>query len=80
VRDGGTIVSTLGAPDVGQRDVRTATVMAAPTAQTLTTLAELVAEGELAMKVHSTYELEQIPDAFETFSAGTLGKICITVQ
>jgi len=77
---GGRIASTLGlTPDaVGSRDVTVHPIMADPSGQTLTVLAQQAASGALRVPVTATYPLEQAHEAFAAFSEGTLGKIAVT--
>lgn len=76
-RDGGAVVSTLAVPE--GPTLRTAMLMANPTADTLSTLAGQVAAGALSVPVTSVYDLEQAADAFAAFGAGTVGKIALRV-
>ncbi|MFE7931803.1 zinc-binding dehydrogenase [Streptomyces sp. NPDC057456] len=41
-------------------------------------VADQAAAGELRVPVTATFPLEQAPEAFDAFSAGTLGKITVT--
>jgi NADPH:quinone reductase-like Zn-dependent oxidoreductase len=52
--------------------------MANPDPQTLATLADKAAAGELRIPVTATFPLDQAPEAFAAFRAGTLGKITVT--
>jgi NADPH:quinone reductase-like Zn-dependent oxidoreductase len=80
LREGGRLASTLGlTPDaVPGVEVTVHTIMADPNAQTLTELAAQAAAGALRVPITATYSLEQAPEAFAAFGAGTLGKIAIT--
>ncbi|SEH02617.1 NADPH:quinone reductase [Nonomuraea solani] len=82
LRPGGRFASTLGlnADAVRKPDVTVHTIMADPNAQTLTVLAEQAASGALRVPVTATYPLEQAPQAFAAFGAGTLGKIAVTTK
>ena len=77
---GGRIASTLGlTPDaVGSRDVTVHPIMADPSGQTLTVLAQQAASGALRVPVTATYPLEQAHEAFAAFGEGTPGKIAVT--
>ncbi|WP_220137788.1 zinc-binding dehydrogenase [Streptomyces himalayensis] len=79
LRPGGRIASTLGLTKdaVEGQDVTVHSIVADPNAQTLTALAEQVASGALRVPVTATYPLEQAPEAFAAFGAGSLGKIAI---
>ncbi|MEU8323740.1 NADP-dependent oxidoreductase [Nonomuraea sp. NPDC048881] len=84
LRGGGRLASTLGLTQDAVQDavqgaaVTVHTVMADPNARTLSELAARVAAGALRVPVTATYPLEQAPEAFAAFRAGTLGKIAIT--
>ncbi|MFI7466046.1 NADP-dependent oxidoreductase [Nonomuraea sp. NPDC049646] len=80
LRGGGRIASTLGlTPDAVQgAPVTVHTVMADPNPRTLGELAARVASGALRVPISATYPLEQAPEAFAAFRAGTLGKIAVT--
>ncbi|MFB4284164.1 NADP-dependent oxidoreductase [Nonomuraea sp. MTCD27] len=80
LREGGRLASTLGlTPDAVQGvEVTVHTIMADPNPQTLTELAAHAAAGALRVPVTATYALEQAPEAFAAFGAGTLGKIAVT--
>ncbi|MET7459782.1 NADP-dependent oxidoreductase [Nonomuraea sp. NPDC005501] len=80
LRSGGRLASTRGlTPDaVASFDVTVHTIMADPNPQTLTALATQAASGALRVPVTATYPLEQAPEAFAAFGAGTLGKLAVT--
>ncbi|GAB3008741.1 NADP-dependent oxidoreductase [Streptomyces pseudoechinosporeus] len=80
LRPGGRLASTigLGQDDVKGQDVTVHTIMANPDARVLTSLAEQVASGALRVPVTATYPLEQAPEAFSAFGAGTPGKIAVS--
>jgi NADPH:quinone reductase-like Zn-dependent oxidoreductase len=80
LRPGGQIASTVGLTQdaVEGQDVTVHPVMALPSAQTLTALAEQAASGALRVPVTATYPLEQAPQAFAAFGAGALGKLAVT--
>jgi NADPH:quinone reductase-like Zn-dependent oxidoreductase len=83
VRDGGRIATTLGAADVpalAERGVRATNIQGAPTAEKLTSLAERAAGGKLRVPVERTFALADAPAAIAAFSAGTRGKIVLTVR
>lgn len=79
LRKGGRIASTLGLTSeaVETGDVTVHPIMADPNAQTLAALAGRAAAGELRVPVTARFPLEQAPEAFEAFRAGTLGKIAV---
>ena len=81
VREGGTFVSTLVySPEQVPNDaVSVVPVMAAPTPDRLTQIAADHAEGRTKVSVQATYTLDQVPEAFAAFAAGTLGKLVVTV-
>ncbi|MFF5010303.1 NADP-dependent oxidoreductase [Streptomyces phaeochromogenes] len=78
---GGRIASTLGfGPDaVEGRELTAVSVMADANTATLERLAADVAAGRLRVPVTATYPLEQAPQAFADFGAGSLGKLAVTV-
>ena len=78
---GGRIASTLGlgADQIEGRAVQATAVMALPDAQTLDRLAADVAAGKLTVPVQRTYPLEEVPQAFADFAAGTRGKLAISI-
>jgi NADPH:quinone reductase-like Zn-dependent oxidoreductase len=80
LRKGGRIASTLGLTHdtVPGEDVTVHTIMADPSARTLAALAGEAASGTLRVPVTAAYPLEQASEAFDAFSAGTLGKLAIT--
>jgi NADPH:quinone reductase-like Zn-dependent oxidoreductase len=78
VRDGGAVASLVS--DAEAPDGRKLPMLHAnPSAETLSTLAAHVAAGELSVPVTAVYDLEQAPEAFTAFGAGTVGKIALTV-
>jgi NADPH:quinone reductase-like Zn-dependent oxidoreductase len=82
VKDGGRAATTLGAADVpalAERGVRATNVMGAPTTERLATLAEQVASGALQVPIQETFPLEDAQSAIASFSAGTRGKIVLTI-
>lgn len=78
--EGGRIASTLGLTQdaVETAGVTVHAIMASPDTQTLATLAERAAAGELRIPVTATFPLERAPEAFDAFRNGTLGKITVT--
>ncbi|MER6511543.1 NADP-dependent oxidoreductase [Nonomuraea sp. NPDC001636] len=80
LRGGGRLASTLGLTQDAVQDaaIIVHTVMADPNPRTLSELAARVAAGALRVPVTATYPLEQAPEAFAAFRAGTLGKIAVT--
>ncbi|GAA0897538.1 hypothetical protein GCM10009558_086230 [Virgisporangium aurantiacum] len=74
----GRLASTLGyGPDQHPAAVF---IMANPTGETLDRLAADVAGGKLTVPVAHTYPLDEVPAAFDAFTAGTRGKIAVTVD
>jgi NADPH:quinone reductase len=83
VRDGGRIATTMGAADVdalATRGVRATNVMATPTTDKLTEVAEHVAEGSVRVEVQETFPLADAGAATAAFTAGTVGKLVLTVE
>jgi NADPH:quinone reductase-like Zn-dependent oxidoreductase len=74
---GGRMASTLGfGPE--QHPAATA-VMADPNPVTLDRLAADAASGALRVPITRTYSLDQAPQALADFTAGSLGKLAITL-
>jgi NADPH:quinone reductase-like Zn-dependent oxidoreductase len=82
VAPNGRFASTLGfKPDaVGRTDAAGTAVMADPQPSTLDRLATEVASGRLRVPVTRTYALADAPQAFADFTAGSLGKLAVTVD
>lgn len=82
VREGGRIASTMVmSPDQLPAPGRTVhAVYAIPDPATLERVARAHAEGTARVIVQDTFDLEQVPAAFQAFSAGTLGKLVITLN
>jgi NADPH2:quinone reductase len=82
VRDGGRIATTMGAADIdalAARGIRATNVMAMPTVDKLTEVAEHVAKGSVRAEVQATFRLEDAGAATAVFAAGTVGKLVLTV-
>jgi NADPH:quinone reductase-like Zn-dependent oxidoreductase len=82
VRDGGHIASSMGAADVeglAARGIRATNLMGTPTPEKLAMLAAQVAAGTLRVEVQQTFPLADAPAAFAVFTAGTRGKLVLTV-
>jgi NADPH2:quinone reductase len=78
LKDGARIASPTGA--AGEGPGRTM-VMAAPTAENLQRLGQLLADGTLRVPLQATYPLEQAPEALAALSGEhTQGKIAIEVR
>jgi NADPH:quinone reductase-like Zn-dependent oxidoreductase len=83
LQDGGRAATTLGAADVpalAERGVRATNVMGSPTAEKLASLAEQAASGALQVPIQGTFPLADADSAIRTFSAGTRGKIVLTIS
>jgi NADPH:quinone reductase-like Zn-dependent oxidoreductase len=82
VRDGGRVATTMGSADaeaLGARGVRASNLMAVTTAEKMTQLAKHVEEGRLKVEIQRTFPLADAAAATAAFSAGTVGKIVLTV-
>jgi NADPH:quinone reductase-like Zn-dependent oxidoreductase len=82
VRAGGRIATTLGAADVeglATRDIRATNIMGTPTPDKLRRLAEQVAAGTLRIEIQQTFALADAAQALAVFSAGTRGKLILTI-
>lgn len=79
---GGRIASTLGlsADALADHDVVASPIMAAPITATLDRLAHEVVAGHLRVPIQRTYTLEQVPQAFADYAAGTRGKLSVQVS
>ncbi|MEV8631007.1 zinc-binding dehydrogenase [Streptosporangium sp. NPDC051023] len=77
---GGRLASTLHyLPDESERDIKATAVMADPNPATLTRLATDAAEGRLRVPVARSYPLAETPRAIADFTAGTVGKLAVTI-
>ncbi len=80
-RDGGTVASTLTVPETpGGRRLTTTMIMTTPTRGLLSDLAGLAASGRLTIPIATVYDLDETPEAFAAFTAGTLGKISLSID
>jgi NADPH:quinone reductase-like Zn-dependent oxidoreductase len=82
VQQGGRVSTTLGAADVpalAERGVTAKNVMGTPTPEKLQSLAAQAAYGALQVPIQQTFQLADAPAALEAFSAGTRGKLVLTV-
>jgi NADPH:quinone reductase-like Zn-dependent oxidoreductase len=83
VQEGGRAATTLGAADIpalAERGVRATNVMGTPTPEKLADLAGQAASGKLQVPVQETFPLADAPSAIAAFSAGTIGKIVLTIR
>jgi NADPH:quinone reductase-like Zn-dependent oxidoreductase len=82
VSDGGTFVTTrLGALPQTERNIRVRLTQVGGDAATLTTLSDLAASGELALRVAETYPLQEATKAHARLAAGGLrGRIVLTMD
>jgi NADPH:quinone reductase-like Zn-dependent oxidoreductase len=82
VKDGGRASTTLGAADVpalAARGVTATNVMGTPTPEKLALLAQQAASGTLQVAIQQTFPLADAPAAIAAFSAGTRGKLVLSV-
>ena len=81
VKQGGRLVSTLimSPADVPAEGIEVVSIYANPSPETLERLAKNQADKHSTVTVQRTYSLEQTATAFEDFTAGTLGKLVVTV-
>ncbi|MEV0384750.1 NADP-dependent oxidoreductase [Nonomuraea sp. NPDC050643] len=80
VADGGRLASTLHyLPGEDGRPIEATAVMADPSPATLTRLAADAAEGRLRVPVARSYPLADAPRAISDFTAGTVGKLAVTI-
>lgn len=82
VVDGGTFVTTrLDALPQTERNIRVRLTQVGGDAATLTTLSDLAASGELALRVAQTYPLQQAAQAYAHLVTGGLkGRIVLTMD
>lgn len=81
VRPGGHVATLMGAADVellASRQVVATNVMAAPTAEKLSLLAELAESGTLRVRIDGDYAIDRADEALQAFQRGTRGKIVVT--
>jgi NADPH:quinone reductase len=81
-REGGTLVSTIlfDPAQVPSNTVKLAPVMANPTLQLLTRIADAHVAGHTRTVIQQTFTLEEISDAFAAFAGGTVGKIVLVIN
>ena len=81
VKNGGTLVSTMlrSADDVATEDFQVVSIYANPAPETLKRIAGGHAEQATSVTVQKVYDLDQTTQAFADFSAGTLGKLVISI-
>ncbi|MGV9321478.1 NADP-dependent oxidoreductase [Streptomyces sp. NPDC003660] len=82
VKDGGTFVTARSdAVPRAERGIRVRLTQVAADAAMLTTLSDLAASGELALRVAATYPLEEAAKAYERLAAGGLrGRVVLTMD
>lgn len=66
-------------PNKPGRDIKATAVMANPNLATLARLAADAAEGRLRVPVARSYPLAEAPRAIGDFTAGTVGKLAVTI-
>jgi NADPH:quinone reductase len=81
-REGGTLVSTIlfDPAQVPSNTVKLAPVMANPTPQLLTRIADAHVAGHSGTVIQQTHRLEEVSDAFAAFAGGTVGKIVLVID
>jgi len=83
VRNGGRASTTLGAADVpalAERGITATNVMGTPTPEKLASLADQADSGRLQVPIQRTFSLADAASAIAAFSAGTRGKLVLTVD
>jgi NADPH:quinone reductase-like Zn-dependent oxidoreductase len=82
VRPGGRFTSLLsiGAEQLGDRDLVALPTNANPEPAQLEALASQVVAGQVVLPVQRTYRLAEVPQAFADFAGGTLGKLAVTID
>jgi NADPH:quinone reductase-like Zn-dependent oxidoreductase len=80
VRPGGRLVSTIVQPQqLPTEDATVIGIYAIPDPATLDRLAAYTAEGATRLTIQDVIGLDEAPDAFASFTRGTLGKVVITI-
>ncbi len=80
VRPGGHVATLMNAADVellALRGISGTNVMAAPTAEKLSLLAELASSGALRVQIQGVYPIERADEALQAFQRGTRGKVVV---
>jgi len=82
VTPGGRFASVLGVgqQQMASRNLTATLVMAIPTTDILTALADAVVKGVLHVPITKTYSLDEVPKALEHFASGKIGKIAIVIR
>jgi NADPH:quinone reductase len=81
VTGGGRFASLLmvGAEQLGGRPISATAVIASPGRALLERLAGQLVAGQLRVPVQASYDLADVPRAFDDFAAGTIGKLAVRV-
>jgi NADPH:quinone reductase-like Zn-dependent oxidoreductase len=79
VRRGGRFASTRGVSSIDRSDAIVTAISASPTQDTLSGLAEAVAESRLLVPLTRIYTLAETPKALQDFAQGTIGKLGVTI-
>jgi NADPH:quinone reductase-like Zn-dependent oxidoreductase len=82
VAAGGRLASLLiaGVDTLADRDITARAVVANPESAVLEKLAAQAVAGQLVLPVQRTYTLEETPQAFADFAAGTIGKLAVRIK
>jgi NADPH:quinone reductase-like Zn-dependent oxidoreductase len=82
VRPGGRLASLLGImpEQLGDRDIAIHSVVATREPAALEKIAAQVAAGEIIVPVQRSYRLDEVPQAFADFAAGTMGKLAVSIS
>jgi NADPH:quinone reductase len=82
IKPGGTLVSTMlrSADDVPAENVWVVSIYATPSPATLDRVARHQDEQHTTVTVQRVYELAETGQAFEQFTAGTIGKLVIAID
>jgi NADPH2:quinone reductase len=70
---------SVGPDQFADHNITATAVFASPQRSLLETLAGEVAAGRLRIPVMRSYTLDEVPNAFADFAAGTLGKLAVTI-
>jgi NADPH:quinone reductase-like Zn-dependent oxidoreductase len=82
VASGGRFATLLGIPpqSFAGRDIIACSVIASPERDLLEGLASEVTAGRIRVPVQRSYSLDDVPQAFADFAAGTLGKLAVVID
>jgi len=71
---------SIGQDQFADRNITATAVFAGPRRDQLEALASEIVAGRLRIPVQRSYSLDEVPQAFADFAAGTLGKLAVTID